>query len=121
MTLLQLRRLAPVLAGPLLATTLPAQSAPHGIDPGWSLAGKARVAEGAHAMVVSGSPIASAVGRDVLQRGGNAVDAAVAVGFALAVVHPEAGNLGGGGFMVIRLRNGTVKTIDYREMAPAGA
>lgn len=72
-------------------------------------------------MVVSGSPIASAVGRDVLAAGGNAVDAAVAVGFALAVTHPEAGNVGGGGFMVMRMRGGSVHTIDYRETAPAAA
>jgi gamma-glutamyltranspeptidase/glutathione hydrolase len=72
-------------------------------------------------MVVSGSPIASQVGRDILQQGGNAVDAAVAVGFALAVVHPEAGNIGGGGFMIIRPQDGRVQALDYREAAPAQA
>ena len=92
-----------------------------GVHPGWPLAGKARVAEGGQAMVVSGSPLASEVGRDILQAGGNAVDAAVAVGFALAVVHPEAGNLGGGGFMLIRTSYGAVAALDYRETAPAAA
>ncbi|MEP6573813.1 MAG: gamma-glutamyltransferase [Gemmatimonadota bacterium] len=89
--------------------------------PNWALTGKARVTEAPHAMVVSGSPIASQVGRDIIQQGGNAVDAAVAVGFALAVVHPEAGNLGGGGFMIFRFKDGTSSALDYREMAPAGA
>ena len=92
-----------------------------GIAPGWAYAGKARVTRGEHAMVVSGSGLASRVGRDILREGGNAADAAVAVGFALAVVHPEAGNLGGGGFTVIRLGDGTVNTLDYRETAPARA
>jgi gamma-glutamyltranspeptidase/glutathione hydrolase len=92
-----------------------------GVAAGWKFRTGARVAEGAHAMVVSGSGLASAAGRDVLRAGGNAVDAAVAVGFALAVVHPEAGNLGGGGFMVIRLKDGTVRTLDYRETAPSHA
>ena len=90
-----------------------------GVAPAWPFSGKARVTNGINAMVVTGSPLASEVGRDILQQGGNAVDAAVAVGFALAVVHPEAGNIGGGGFMIIRPRNGRVRALDYREAAPS--
>lgn len=76
---------------------------------------------GKHAMVTSQHPLASQIGVDVMKRGGNAVDAAIAVGLALAVVYPEAGNIGGGGFMLIRKANGDSTVIDYREMAPAAA
>jgi gamma-glutamyltranspeptidase / glutathione hydrolase len=74
-----------------------------------------------HGMVTSTSNIASQVGVDILKRGGNAVDAAIAVAFAEAVTHPAAGNIGGGGFMMIRLKNGKTTAIDYREMGPAAA
>lgn len=72
-------------------------------------------------MVSAQDAIAAKVGADILRRGGNAVDAAVAVGFALAVTHPQAGNLGGGGFMMLRETDGDVTAIDFREQAPASA
>src|SRR5512145_1875835 len=92
-----------------------------GIAEGWRFAFRARITEAPSAVVVSGSPVASEVGREILRAGGNAVDAATAVGFALAVVHPEAGNIGGGGFSVIRLADGSVQALDYREAAPGRA
>ena len=79
---------------------------------------QAPAVHGQHGMVASRSALASEVGADIMRAGGNAIDAAVATGFALAVTYPAAGNLGGGGFMVIRLDDGRVVTNDHRERAP---
>jgi gamma-glutamyltranspeptidase/glutathione hydrolase len=78
-------------------------------------------ARGAHAMVATDESLGSQAGVEILKRGGNAIDAAVAVAFALAVVEPAAGNLGGGGFMLVRLANGQTNFFDYREVAPGKA
>jgi len=88
----------------------------------WHLAKPAsRTLSFTNAAVVSVDPIASDVGRQILKKGGNAIDAAIATGFALAVTHPFAGNLGGGGFMLIYLaeKGEQVTAIDYHEKAPA--
>src|SRR5207253_4948360 len=87
----------------------------------WSLAGKGVAVSGPRAMVVSGHPLASRVGIEILKQGGSAVDAAVAVGFALAVVLPEAGNIGGGGVIECRDATGRLRAHDYGQTSPPAA
>ncbi len=99
----------------LLALPLPALAEDHSDVQ----IGRTPAVTAAHGMVVAQEAIAARIGADILRKGGNAIDAAVAVGFAMAVTYPRAGNLGGGGFMVIHRANGEDTTIDYRETAPA--
>src|SRR6266496_510975 len=87
----------------------------------WRFPAGGRATFAPHAMVASDNQIASDVGVQIMKEGGNAVDAAVATGFALAVAYPEAGNLGGGGYMVIRMADGRAAALDYREVAPLAA
>jgi gamma-glutamyltranspeptidase len=88
---------------------------------GWRFPAGSRATFAQHAIVASNNRLAAEVGAQVMKQGGNAVDGAVATGFALAVAYPEAGNLGGGGYMVIRMADGRTDAIDYRETAPLAA
>ncbi len=87
----------------------------------WRFSGDDAPVSAEHAVVVSTDSVASEIGARVMEEGGNAVDAAVAVSFALAVVNPQAGNIGGGGFLVVRMADGTAAALDYREKAPLEA
>ena len=104
-----------------IAIALCVAGAAHAQPSAWQYPPGNRATFAKNAMVASSSRLAAQVGADVMKAGGNAVDAAVAVGFALAVVYPEAGNIGGGGYMVIRMADGRTASLDYRETAPASA
>jgi gamma-glutamyltranspeptidase/glutathione hydrolase len=113
-----MKLLRKILISQLVALVL-AITAPSTASPVW--AAGLRPTHAKHAIVTSIHEEASKVGAGILQKGGNAVDAAVATGFALAVVHPAAGNIGGGGFMLVRFANGKTHFLDYREKAPKAA
>ncbi len=112
------RSLATLLLAPIALSLVSCQRSPATTSvPAESLSAN----QSTGGMVVSASAIASQAGRDVLAAGGNAIDAAIATGFALAVTYPTAGNIGGGGFMVVRFADGRSTTIDFRERGPAAS
>jgi gamma-glutamyltranspeptidase/glutathione hydrolase len=124
LSLLLLAALAPAAAcGPSGARSVHAAQADTVAFPaGWDFpAGSVAPVTASRGMVVTTDRVASEVGAEILRRGGNAVDAAIATHFALAVVNPEAGNIGGGGFMVVRMADGTTASLDFREAAPMAA
>ena len=112
---------AVIVLGALFVTACSEGSWRDAVPDDWPYSLDAEPITATDGMVVSTNRYASQVGADVLRAGGNAVDAAVATAFALAVVNPEAGNIGGGGFMVLRLSDGTTAALDFREQAPAAA
>ncbi len=99
----------------------PAATRPAGFPADWTVGLHRQATKAPHAMIASNSDLASQAGVEILQKGGNAVDAAVATGFAMAVTYPQAGNIGGGGFMVIHMADGRNAAMDYREVAPLAA
>jgi gamma-glutamyltranspeptidase / glutathione hydrolase len=112
---------APATATPLDVGRIATAAQPTYRDGATSFVDPATAGTGKRFMVVSEAPLATRVGRDILASGGNAVDAAVATALALAVVHPSAGNIGGGGFAVVRTGAGKAVALDFREVAPGAA
>src|SRR6187401_3420865 len=101
-------------ATPTPESDLP-RTTPATFPSGWRLPAGRNATFAEHEMVVANGPEAAKAGLQILEQGGNAVDAAVATGFAMAVVYPTAGNIGGGGFVTIRMANGKTAALDYRE------